>query len=126
MTAPSHVLLLPWPSRDLHPNARVHWARRAKTAKRERYQAGLAAMAAGWQGMPLPPGKLHLWIDFVPPDRRRRDDDGLLAAFKPARDGIADALGIDDSRFVSHPYLRDETVPGGEVRVRITGGPTDA
>lgn len=73
--------------------------------------------------MKLPEGRLHLWIDFYPPDRRRRDDDGLLASCKAYRDGIADALGIDDRRFVSHPYLRDEVVKGGEVRVRITCSP---
>lgn len=71
----------------------------------------------------VPEGRLHLWIDFYPPDKRKRDDDGLLASFKPFRDGIADAMRIDDNRFVSHPYVKDEVVRGGEVRVRITGGP---
>lgn len=117
-------LLLPWPSRDLHPNSRVHWRRRAKAAKAARTQAHLLSLEAGWRRGAVPAeGRLHLWIDFIPPDRRRRDDDGLLAAFKPWRDGIADALGIDDNRFQAHPLLRDDvTQPGGAMRVRITTG----
>ena len=116
-------LVLPWPARDLHPNARPHWARKARAVKAARYSAAMLVMQAGWQAIPLPSGRLHLWMDFYPPDRRRRDDDGLLSAMKSARDGIADALGIDDTRFVSHPFVRDEVRRGGEVRVRITGGP---
>lgn len=118
-------LHLPWPSRLLHPNSRVHWAQRAKATKAARYAAFVAARAIGWTNESVPSeGRLSLWIDFYPPDRRRRDDDGLLASVKAARDGIADALGIDDRRFVSHPMLRDEVRRGGEVVVTITGGPT--
>ena len=47
----------------------------------------------------------------------------MLARFKPYRDGIADALGIDDKRFISHPLVSTEVRKGGQVVVRITGGP---
>lgn len=115
-------LVLPWPARELHPNSRVHWSKRAKHAKQARAQAFILARKA-FAGIQWPDGRLHLWIDFYPPDKRIRDDDGLLSSMKPHRDGIADAIGIDDSRFVSHPYIRDEVRKGGEVRIRITGGP---
>lgn len=39
-----------------------------------------------------------LSLTFCPPDRRKRDDDNLVAAFKAGRDGIAQAMGIDDHR----------------------------
>ena len=116
-------LILPWPPRELHPNARVHWGKRAKFAKIERLGAAYLTMMAGWPAEKLPEGRLHLWIDFYPPDRRKRDDDGLLASMKAARDGIADALGVDDSRFVSHPWVKDEVRKGGEVRIRLTSVP---
>lgn len=117
-------LVLPWPSRDLHPNARVHWARKAKAAKAARQEADVLALAAGWQRLGLPAtGPLHIWIDGYPADRRRRDADGLLSSMKAALDGIADAIGVDDRRFVPHPWVKDEVKPGGEVRIRITGGP---
>ena len=117
------ILTLPWPDRTLHPNARVHWAKLANAKKAARADAYMLAVQAGAKGAKLPEGRLHLWIDFYPPDRRRRDDDGLLASMKAHRDGIADALGIDDSRFVSHPWLKDEVRKGGQVVIKITGGP---
>ena len=63
-------MVLPWPPRELHPNARVHWSKRAKMTKIERASARFSAMQAGWPGLDLPEGRLHLWIDFYPPDRR--------------------------------------------------------
>ena len=38
-------------------------------------------------------------ITFRPPDRRARDLDNCLAAFKSGLDGIADALGVNDNQF---------------------------
>ena len=116
-------LILPWPDRALHPNSRGHWSKRAKAAKAPKASAHLIALEAGWHLEQLPDGRLHVWIDGYATDRRRRDADGLLSSLKPALDGIADALGVDDRRFVPHPWVKDEVRKGGEVRVRITGGP---
>lgn len=116
-------LTLPWPDRALHPNARVHWSKKAKATKAARWLAYMTALEAGWHRQALPEGKLHLWLDFMPPDRRRRDDDGLLSSFKAYRDGLADALKIDDHRFVSHPYVNGNTHPKGCVIVTITPEP---
>ncbi len=38
-------------------------------------------------------------ITAYPPDNRVRDDDNLIAMLKGPRDGIAQALGIDDKAF---------------------------
>ena len=117
-------LILPWPDRALHPNSRGHWGKRAAAAKVARAEAHIRARAAGWRADQLPAAtRLHIWIDGYPADKRRRDADGLLSSLKPWLDGIADALGIDDRRFVPHPWVKDEVVKGGEVRIRITGGP---
>lgn len=116
-------LVLPWPSRDLHPNARVHWAVKSKAAKAAKQEAHVLAIAAGWPNEALPDGPMHVWIDGYPTDHRRRDADGLLSSLKPALDGIADALGVDDRRFVPHPWVKDEVRKGGQVIIRITGGP---
>ncbi len=118
-------LILPWPDRILHPNSRPHWAQLAKAKKSARGAAFLATKAA-WAGASFPDGRLHLWIDFYAPDKRRRDDDGLLSSMKAARDGIADALGIDDSRFISHPYIKSEVRKGGQVEIRISVMSDDA
>ena len=122
-TSRARELVLPWPSRALHPNARGHWSKRAAAAKSARQQASWLARIAGWHITGWPDGRLHVWIDGYEPDRRRRDHDGFLSSLKPSLDGIADAMGIDDNRFVPHPYIKDEVRKGGEVRIRITGGP---
>jgi len=109
---PANAITLPWPDSRLSPNARVHWARKAKASKDARRLAYCSAMAAFGSTAPPPVDDciaLNLWLDFYPPDRRRRDDDNLLSMFKPYRDGLADYLRIDDSRFVSHPRLMPYT-----------------
>lgn len=114
------TLTLAWPSRDLHPNARVHWARKAKAAKAARNLAGTVAMFHGWHHQPWPEGRLHVWIDAYPPDKRRRDADGILSALKPSLDGLADMMLVDDRRFVPHPDIRDEVRKGGEIVITVT------
>lgn len=111
---------LPWPPKDLSPNARIHWSRRSKAAKAYRRACHVLTLEAGIRGVDWE-GDIHLWIDFYPPDRRHRDDDNMVAAFKAGRDGMADAMGLDDKRFRIHPYVKDEI--GGMVKIRITPGP---
>ena len=113
------MIELPWPPKELSPNARVHWTKKAKAAKAYRAECYMLAKAAG---VKVPPGqRVALMIEFIPPDRRARDDDNCLASFKAGRDGIADALGVDDRRFVTSLWLADEPVYGGAVRVTIGG-----
>ncbi len=125
---------LPWPPKELSPNARVHWSKRSKAAKTYRHSCFLHVRSAQIRDLleshacsqPYPDhGRLHLWIDFYPPDRRHRDDDNLIAAFKSGRDGIADALDINDKRFICHPCIQDQLgKPDGYVEVTITTGAT--
>ncbi len=110
------VVVLPWPSPKLSPNARIHWAARAKYVKAARLHSFAATRAVfgrkpGWDAAKLD-------IEFCPPDRRRRDRDNLIASMKAATDGIADALGIDDSKFIP-TYRIGEPIKGGAVRVTI-------
>lgn len=110
-------VLLPWPPRALSPNARGHWSKRSRAAKSYRMQCFILAKKAG---LTAPAGRILLSLEFLPPNRQRRDDDNLLAAFKAGRDGLADALGIDDSVFVSQVQLSPEVHPMGAVRVRLS------
>lgn len=114
-------LVLPWPPRVLNPNNRSNWRVKSKAAKAYKEACWALAKEAGWSGAKLPEGKLHLWLDFYPPDKRLYDDDNVAASFKSGRDGVALALNIDDKRFISHPYLKTEI--GGMVKVRLSGGP---
>ena len=57
-------------------------------------------------------------VQFSPPDNRRRDLDGMIASHKAAQDGIADALGVDDSKF-EVTYTIGPPIKGGAVIVQI-------
>ena len=112
---------LPWPPSQLSPNARTHWAAKAKIAgsyKRKCWLAAKSAMARGDLFLP-DADKILLALIFFPPDKRKRDDDNLIAAFKSGRDGLALALGIDDSRFVTRFRIADATTPGGDVLAEL-------
>jgi len=98
---------LPWPAAKLNPNQSkgMHWAGTSALRKAARNDAFWLTRGVMLQSIvnsrpfQAPDGDLALSILFVQPDKRRRDRDNLLAACKPALDGLAEALGIDDSRF---------------------------
>ena len=117
----SHEVTLPWPPKELNPNSRMHYMRLSTFKRKYRNTCHLLAKQSGvsidWFG------DIHLWIDFYPPDRRHRDDDNIIAAFKAGRDGLADALGVDDKRFRIHAWVKSEPVRGGMVKIRLTPGP---
>jgi crossover junction endodeoxyribonuclease RusA len=107
------TVALPWPPKQLTPNfkRRKHWSvYRPHTLK---YRADCAWLVKSARVR----GTL-LTVTFRPPDRRRRDDDGMIGAFKAGRDGVADALGCDDHGF-RPTYRFDEPVKGGAVVVEI-------
>lgn len=111
------LIELPWPPRELSPNARVHWTKKSKLAKQYRSECyHLTKML----GLTAPDGDILFCIEFIPPSKRRYDDDNCLGAFKAGRDGIADALGIDDNRFITQLRVSRESVPNGKVQVRIS------
>jgi crossover junction endodeoxyribonuclease RusA len=112
-------LQLPWPPKQLMPNfkRRKHWSAYqpfTKSYRRDCWALAKEARLALCAGdVPVP-----IEITFHPPDRRKRDDDGMIGAFKAGRDGLADALGIDDHLF-RPTYRIAEPVKGGCVVVSI-------
>ncbi len=106
---------LPWPSKDLSPNSRCHWAVKAKAVKKARHDAYWLAHTAERVGA----GYLTVWLTFSPPTKGRYDDDNLVARCKSYLDGIADALGVDDSRFRMGQMTRGAPIKRGNVRVEI-------
>lgn len=92
---------LPWPSKNLHPNSRVHWGARARSAKKARADAARLTLCTQHRSMCNFTGtrRIPVCVTFRPPDRRKRDIDGMLSACKPLLDGVADGLHVDDSLF---------------------------
>lgn len=110
------LISLPWPDKTLSPNARNHWAKTAKAKKLARLEACLLVKSQlpfkERQSIAQGDDKIACKITFYPPDNRRRDDDNMVSSFKAARDGLADALGIDDRRLRPHYFFEDAEKPG--------------
>lgn len=100
----SKAILLPWPAQELRPNRSVHWARLSTARKHQKETAFWLAKEAK---LFAPAGPLRVRLDAYPKHERRRDKDNLIASCKAALDGIAQAIGVDDSLFdpvcVIHP-----------------------
>lgn len=90
-------VFLPWPDSKLSPNARHHWATKARAVKRARKEAYYEALSAGLSKIEAE--ALSVRYVFYPPDNRSRDIDNLAASTKAYSDGIRDAIGIDDSKW---------------------------
>ncbi|QXR37277.1 hypothetical protein EGK70_007250 [Alcaligenes aquatilis] len=106
---------LPWPNKGLSPNARLHYMALAKLKAAYRQQCRLLA---NQHKQPIPDTPA-LMLEFMPPDRRRRDRDNLLASMKSGIDGVCDALGVDDSAFDPLVVSMKDPVRGGAVILRI-------
>lgn len=90
------TITLPLPDKRLSPNARIHWQKRRTLIKQCRERAKLEVLRK--IGINTPPKFEGYSLAFYYPDARRRDDDNTEGSFgvKAFRDGIADALRIDD------------------------------
>ena len=98
-------------------NVREHWGKRAGRTKAHRNAGRLFCRHLGF---PLP---VTVRITRIAP--RPLDDDNLRSACKALRDGIADALGVDDrSPLVTWEYEQERGKPKEyAVRIVITPRP---
>jgi len=112
------------PPKALSPNTRTHWAAKARAVKAHRGEAFLMAGRAvagvdkGGQWWAKVDTEILVRATFWFRVNRRRDRDNAQASLKAAMDGIAEALGVDDSRFVMAPARLD--VDPRDPRVDIT------
>lgn len=116
------IVTLPFPSAKLNPNNSkgVHWAATATLRKKAHADAWVLTKEAVFSASWIPTSNsVALDITFVQPDARRRDRDNLLAALKCSLDGVAAALGIDDSQFEPVTIRREYGKKPGEVRIHI-------
>ena len=111
------MIVLPFPASSLsgHAKGNGQWKKIADT-KEHREWARRAALAAklrvSWEG------DILVRVLFVPADRRG-DRINFPNRMKPYFDGIADALGVNDSRFVP-AYEFGEPQKPGKVLVEVS------
>lgn len=111
----SITIVLPWPPQHLSPNARLHWAALAKAKKSYRAECGWQAKAQGVHALKAP--RLKVSFTFFPPSKRRIDIDNCIARMKSGIDGLADVLGVDDSKWEMSFKLEEQV--GGMVKVLV-------
>jgi hypothetical protein len=113
------MIELPFPPASLSGHNTGHWRSKSSVVAKHREWARRATMAT----CPLPvPGlallrDIRLVVTFYPPNRRG-DRINFPNRMKPYFDGIADALGVNDSRFVPS-YHFAEPVKDGKVVIGV-------
>lgn len=113
------MIELPWPPASLSGHSDHHYRVMRPIIAKHRAWAKNATLAAKI-GVPSGSGDIHVSATFYPPDRRS-DRVNMPTRLKPYWDGIADALKVNDRRFLPS-YHFGEPVQGGKVVVVIGGG----
>lgn len=89
-------IVLDLPPKALSPNARVHWAVKARATKKYRKAAEMLAREHGV----IRYASAHVGTIFYVKDKRglRQDADNLIASLKAAFDGLADAGVVENDK----------------------------
>lgn len=117
-TTPSSTLIeLPWPPKELSGHHNVHWRVLQPIKKKHREWARLATIEA--QPVVAATGDIHVSATFYPPDQRT-DRVNMPNRLKAYWDGVADALGVNDRRFLPRFHFA-EPVKNARVVLSIGG-----
>jgi len=115
------MIVLPFPPASLSGHAKGNWRAKAAVTKKHRAWAKAATLAVA-PSIPRE-GDIAVRVRFTPPDRRG-DRTNFPNRMKPYLDGIAEALGVNDARFLP-TYEYTEPRKPGQVVVTV-GAPEGA
>lgn len=104
-------LTLPWPPKALQANSRKDRRHTGEDRRSYKRTCWVLTKEARFRAT-------HLDITFHPPCGRKRDLDNMLASIKSGLDGIAVAMGIDDSNFTFTIRKGEPRRPAGCVVIR--------
>ena len=93
---------LPIPDARLSPNARQHWATKARLTKLTRQAAMFAALSATKSTRPMLTHNVTEQTTVYVRDKRRRDADNMLGRMKGIWDGFTDAALWPDDHVLTH------------------------
>lgn len=105
---------MPFPPASLSGHAKGGWRGKHEVTKSWRGWALLLARTAKWPPIP-PTGDIPILVRFTPPNGRAGDRTNFGNRMKPIFDGIAQALKVNDSRFVPRYEYLPPAKPGGIV-----------
>jgi crossover junction endodeoxyribonuclease RusA len=110
------MIELPWPPASLSGHNNGTYRTKASIIKKHRKHAFEVAKAAKLKVNAT--GDIPVCVTFHAPNNRS-DRINYWGRCKPYFDGIADALGVNDKRFVPAGYRIGENIKGGKVVVTI-------
>jgi len=110
------MIELPFPPSSLSGHNNGAWYGKSRIVATHRSWAFHATRAA--KVKVEPEGDIRIHFRFVPPDRRG-DRTNYANRLKPYIDGIAEAMGINDRRFLPSYEFAEPEKPG---RVEVTFG----
>ena len=110
------IIELPWPPASLSGHCSTHYRIMRPIIAKHRLWAFQATKAA----RPHVPstGDIPISVEFYPPDNRS-DRINFWNRMKPYFDGIAEAMGVNDKRFLPAGYHVCEPIKGGRVVVTL-------
>ncbi len=110
------MIELPWPPSTLSGHAKGNWHGKSAVTKKHREWAKNATLAAN---ISVPAdGDIRVGVTFYPPDRRG-DRVNFPVRMKAYFDGIADALKVNDSRFLPTYHFAEPVKGAGAVVVTV-------
>lgn len=112
----STLIELPFPPATLSGHNKGHWYAKSGIVAKHRKWAALATLAAAARAPET--GDIRISVTFYPPDRRG-DRTNYPNRLKPYWDGIADALRVNDRRFLPSFHYAE---PVKEARVAFVIG----
>ncbi len=110
------MIELPFPPASLSGHAKGHW--REKSGPTAKHRAWAYAATKAVRYMPPAAGDISIHVTFYPPNNRG-DRVNFPNRMKPYFDGIAEALGVNDARFLPHFHFCAPVGEPGRVEVRI-------
>lgn len=111
------MIQLPFPEKILWPNGRGHWATKSRAFAKHKAWARNAALAALPRCFKHNGTPVRIKYIITPKTRHAIDRDNAVAAMKAYQDGIALALGVDDSLFETPVIEFAEPLKPGGVEV---------
>lgn len=117
------TIFLPWPDKKLSPNGRFHWSKIARAKKAAKRTAHYLVLEAGIGKINAT--SVNVKLSFYPPSKRHYDADNLIASHKAALDGISDAIGVDDSKFIISATPHGPVEKNGMVKVELEWTPAE-
>ncbi|WP_417825348.1 hypothetical protein [Thalassospira povalilytica] len=109
---------LPWPHKDLSPNARKHFGAIARV--KEAYKTACLWEMKAQKVREIEADAVLISLTFYPPGNYHYDRDNLMARMKYGLDMVAKQIGIDDRNFHhSDPVIEKSQDKRGHVIVDI-------